>query len=897
MKLSGSDCEKLLKCMVEAYPNKSDLEQMVRFYLEESLDAIAKGQTTKEIIYSLINDWAEPQGKLQDLLNAVSQDRPHKTELQETVNELLQKYFLNTLDNREIINNNPEIQRNQTVQKIQNQPIITSNSVNMSQASKKILHLSDLHFGTSEQAKLWAGQLVEDLQHNLDISELDGLILSGDIANKSTSEEYESAKQFLDEFIKDFSLKTEQILIVPGNHDLNWDLSKKAYTLKDKDECNTDELQEGYYIPVSDDVVRVLNPEKYPERFTNFKDFYDHYKASIKEYSLDAGKQYSIDIIGDNILILGLNSAWQLDHHYKSRATINNTALTNALNEIRRNNTYRNCPLKIAVWHHPINSPFEDRIKDSDFLQRLAVNDFNLFLHGHVHKAENDEFRYDLNVDGRKLHRICAGTFGAPTKELNTGIPWQYNLLKIESDKVIVHTRKREAENGAWEGDFRWRYGKNKTKDYYEIDIQSIVLSKQLDKQFLVKDIKQSSPLIIDTYCNQKYKLINLKIMEVDKTQVEISIQFPYGSVNPYPHLITQVSDFRQIYEECEKIAEEATESLLLNFQTQESFGSQLYSKVYYIIPWQSKPKKVFPDKKESGLMYSHQYSVSLNSILCHIYRSLPDEYYLNIQLNLSSNSKKLFKVPWEFIYQGDELGFLSASNSITFSRVIDVKKKLQPLEFPIKILLIFSDPPTIGNLGCEHEKNMLINVIKSYEERGIVSIETLNNPSVHELKDKIYKNYYHLIHYSGLDSKLFAIMSKEGNVNTEGIVLLNDSKTLPKVVDYEELAQIFENQNSVRLFVLNTCYTSEILAPALVKIGVPSVVSMQFPISVEASSLFPQYFYSYLLRENFAIDIALSQTRFNFYMDNKKFGKNRIDWVTPVLTTSVVDGDFLIIK
>ncbi len=543
MSLSGEDFKKLQEAMLQAYPNKGDLEQMVRFYLDNNLDAIAGGNTIQEIIFKLIQR-AEARGKLKDLLNAILKDRPDNLQLKTTVKELLKKYFVETLDDlrREdsykrpdnllkksyilTLNGNIEdIDKTKleaiteflrqsindlslTIYKIEEGSIklhlkgseegfnilktlvdsgklteilglfiekielTPSNRINMKPS--KILHLSDLHFGTSAQAKVWAGQLVEDLQQNLKITQLDVLILSGDIANKSTSEEYQAAKEFLDEFIKDFPLKSEQIIIVPGNHDLNWDLSKKAYTLKDKDECKPDELQEGYYIPVNDDVVRIINAEKYLQRFTNFKDFYDNYKGSIKEYSLDAEQQYSLDIIGDNILILGLNSAWQLDHHYKTRATINNIALTNAFNEIRRNDTYENCPLKIAVWHHPINSPFEDRIKDSNFLQRLAVNNFNLFLHGHVHKAENDQFRYDLNVNGRKLHRICAGTFGAPTKELNTGIPWQYNLLKIESEKVIVHTRKREAENGAWEGDFRWRYGKTQANDHYEIEIQSI---------------------------------------------------------------------------------------------------------------------------------------------------------------------------------------------------------------------------------------------------------------------------------------------------------------------------------------------------------------------------------------------------------------------------------------
>jgi predicted RNase H-like nuclease (RuvC/YqgF family) len=50
-----------------------------------------------------------------------------------------------------------------------------------------ILHLSDLHFGTLNQAQLWSNQLAEDLRNELNISSLDAFILSGDVANKSTS--------------------------------------------------------------------------------------------------------------------------------------------------------------------------------------------------------------------------------------------------------------------------------------------------------------------------------------------------------------------------------------------------------------------------------------------------------------------------------------------------------------------------------------------------------------------------------------------------------------------------------------------------------------------------------------------------------------------------------------
>ncbi len=330
-----------------------------------------------------------------------------------------------------------------------------------------ILHLSDLHFGTSEQAQLWANQLAGDLKHELNISEIDAIILSGDISNRSSSGEYKAAKNFLDYLGKEFSLTSEKIIIVPGNHDVDrritdWriketDLNNLAYTSKLRDRCSLEELQKDLCIEESSSRIWVRDNEKYKERFKKFSDF--HESIHGKPYSLEYEEQYSVNYIPDlKTIILGLNSAWQLDHHHKDRASINMNALSNALTEIRNNPSYQDC-LKIAVWHHPLDSAGNDRITDRGFMEQLAVAGFRLFLHGHIHQAETDQYRYDLSKDGRKLDRICAGTFGAPTRELVPGFPWQYNLLKFEGDRLTVETRRREQENGAWKPDARWSQG------------------------------------------------------------------------------------------------------------------------------------------------------------------------------------------------------------------------------------------------------------------------------------------------------------------------------------------------------------------------------------------------------------------------------------------------------
>ena len=340
-----------------------------------------------------------------------------------------------------------------------------------------ILHLSDLHITTSEQATLWSNQLAQDLIQDLLIPNLDALILSGDIANYSTPEEYQAAQQFLHNLRQDFPLDPKQIVLVPGNHDLNWKLAKRGYQLLDLEDYDG-ELKEGYYIEESPRVIRVRDEAKYQQRFAHFSQFYEAIKT--EPYPLDYDQQAIIDHFPDqNLLILGLNSAWQLDHHFKDRASIHSGALSNALTEIRRNPDYRNC-LKLAVWHHALNSAgrvrvaalSEHRITDQGFIQQLAVAGFRFFLHGHIHKAETSLFRYDLSPTGRKLDQIGAGTFGAPTRELIPGYPWQYNLLKVKDNQLTVYTRRREEKNGAWKPDSRWTQGAGVgALDYYSIEL------------------------------------------------------------------------------------------------------------------------------------------------------------------------------------------------------------------------------------------------------------------------------------------------------------------------------------------------------------------------------------------------------------------------------------------
>ena len=85
-----------------------------------------------------------------------------------------------------------------------------------------ILHLSDLHIRTAKEAETYRSQLEADLKVELNIKQLDYLVISGDIAHFSTPEEYEAAFKLVEQLISHFELDASRVVIVPGNHDVNY---------------------------------------------------------------------------------------------------------------------------------------------------------------------------------------------------------------------------------------------------------------------------------------------------------------------------------------------------------------------------------------------------------------------------------------------------------------------------------------------------------------------------------------------------------------------------------------------------------------------------------------------------------------------------------------------------
>lgn len=328
--------------------------------------------------------------------------------------------------------------------------------------SGRVLHISDLHMVNMDTAEIVASQLIRDIEREPSFGKPHVVIVSGDITDKSRP--YDAAKAFMERLCGDFGVPQGKIVVVPGNHDLSRRISQKVYD-EAAGRCDIPTLQESAAMW---------------DRFKEFGDFYRHITGQV--YPLDPRDQGTLHpLVEHNLIIVGLNSAHQLDHINTTRAGMHGVATGRVIK--RLNGLLKQIPpfpinsglLKLAVWHHPVHSAGEDRIANTQFLDELSQAGFRFGLHGHVHKVSLYHSP-PLFSDGRKFDVLGAGSLSAPPDDLRSGYPFQYQMLHVplqhEKRVVQVHTRCREPDRGSFRPDHRWpAEHPMHARSYYELNV------------------------------------------------------------------------------------------------------------------------------------------------------------------------------------------------------------------------------------------------------------------------------------------------------------------------------------------------------------------------------------------------------------------------------------------
>jgi GTPase SAR1 family protein len=339
----------------------------------------------------------------------------------------------------------------------------------------RLLHLSDLHFTAATPVAARLQWLIDDIKQDsgLGFKELDYLVISGDFTDKGNLDGFEKAYEFVSGLTEEFGLSAERCIFVPGNHDVS-DI-EEAYDWKKK----TDGLKDGEWVKQGD-IYLARNAAKYPLRLKAFSDAFFH-KFVQRPYPLDCATQgTAVPFWETGIQFLTLNSCWQVDEFYRKRSGVNVEAVANAIREAQKQETSAReagqLPegkplLRIAVWHHAVAGP--EQMTDTAFLTNLQKAGVRVGMHGDIHELRRDVVGH-WHEQGKQLHILGAGSFGAPPEGRPESMPRLYNVIEIDRNltSMKVHTRQQPKVDGAWTGWHDWPNPKDNSSKvaYYDID-------------------------------------------------------------------------------------------------------------------------------------------------------------------------------------------------------------------------------------------------------------------------------------------------------------------------------------------------------------------------------------------------------------------------------------------
>ena len=255
----------------------------------------------------------------------------------------------------------------------------------------------------------------------------------------------------------------------------------------------------------------------------------------------------------------------------------------------------------------------------------------------------------------------------------------------------------------------------------------------------------------------------------------------------------------------------------------------------------------------------------------------------LRIRLRLDDSGGvgvALSDVPWEFLYDSGGAGFLALSGASPIVRYQDLRQPIERLAVtpPLRLLVMISAPRDAPQLDVEHETAKLTEALRDPIEKGLVTVDRMEEATLQQLQRRLRQNEYHAFHFIGHGG-----YDERGQ---GGVLLFEDEQGKSDPVSAEFLRTLFQNHRTLRLAILNACEGARTdptdpfagVAQSLVRGGVAAVIAMQFEISDEAAIILSSEFYS-ALADGYPVDAALAEARTAVYTR-----ASAVEWAIPVL-------------
>src|SRR5579859_3260780 len=238
-----------------------------------------------------------------------------------------------------------------------------------------------------------------------------------------------------------------------------------------------------------------------------------------------------------------------------------------------------------------------------------------------------------------------------------------------------------------------------------------------------------------------------------------------------------------------------------------------------------------------------------------------------------------LTRLPWELLCdpeQSADRGFLALRRPLI--RLVDSDTLAPPIIPPLRVLLLISSPPALGEhsrVDVESERAAVEMATHDMREAGFLHLVVEDIVTPKRLQQHLIRFKPHLVHYIG----------HGGYEETAGGVLLwEDDRGNELALSAERLADLLRSRQ-VHAVVLHACQTARIgartdmrgVAETLVKEGLPVVLAQQANFTYESSQRASEAWYIALTAGQefaqalFEVRLALAQA-------------DRPDWAVPIL-------------
>ncbi len=257
---------------------------------------------------------------------------------------------------------------------------------------------------------------------------------------------------------------------------------------------------------------------------------------------------------------------------------------------------------------------------------------------------------------------------------------------------------------------------------------------------------------------------------------------------------------------------------------------------------------------------------------------------------SISPRLPELVDLPWELLYDGVLDRFLAASNRTPLVRTLDVPPAppRPPEPPPLRMLVVVSGPADRPLLDAATEWNRVAEAARVPVGDGRLLLQRLDDARPETVRDALRTSRPHVLHYVGHGGY--------DPATQQGTLVLEGEDGNGRSLRAEEVASLVAEAPDLRLVVLNSCEGSRSsmvdpfagTAQALLGLGVPAVVGMQFEVSDDAAIGFSRGFYGALCA-GAPVETAVGEARLAMMTEGEGS-----EWATPVLYAAGDQGPIL---